>query len=89
MVRVQVLMDEHEREDFRRQAAAEGLSLSAWLRAAGRARSHRAGPDALRSVEDLRGFFAERVASEHGREPDWEEHREVIERSRRSGDTGT
>lgn len=89
MVRVQVLMAEHEREDFRRRAAAEGLSLSAWLREAGRARSRGASSPALRSVDDLRTFFAERAAVEQGTEPDWQEHRAVIGRSRRSGGTGT
>ncbi len=38
MTRIQVLLDEAEREEFRRQAEREGVSLSAWLRRAARER---------------------------------------------------
>lgn len=87
--RVQVIVDELDRERFRRQAEAAGMSLSSWLRQAGRekaaAESER---ERLRTVEELRAFFAATVQREDAtgeREPEWSEHRAVIERSLRSG----
>jgi hypothetical protein len=87
--RVQVVMDEIEREAFRRAALREGLSLSDWLRRAARDRLAAAAPPTLSSTEDLRAFFAEIDARESGREPDWREHLEVIQESRASGRTST
>ena len=88
MVRVQVLMEEEERERFRQLAQRSGLSLSAWLRRAGLEASARTDTDeALDSKESLREFFAACDARETGTEPEWEEHRQVIERSTRSGGT--
>ena len=89
-VRVQVILPEHDWDCFRRQAAVEGLSLSAWLREAARerlTRSHAAS--SIQSVEDLRAFFEACNARELGQEPDWDEHLEVISRSTRAGDPGT
>ena len=84
--RVQVILDKGESEIFRHHAAREGLSLSAWLRAAGRARlSTVARSERLDSVEDLRSFFAACDAREGGTEPDWEQHESVIEVSRAGG----
>lgn len=83
--RIQVVLSERERELFRRQAKAEGLSLSAWFKRA--AYERLAGSRATRgfgSAEDLQAFFERCDQREKGREPDWEEHLEVIERSRRS-----
>ena len=81
-VRVQVILDEEEREFFRRKAAKEGLSLSAWLR---RAAHQTAAADVrprISTVDDLQAFFREREAREPDRrEPDWEEHLAVIRRS--------
>ncbi|GMR24438.1 MAG: antitoxin VapB23 [Acidobacteriota bacterium] len=87
--RVQVLLDEEEREAFRKSAEQQGLSLSAWLREAGRARLAAARCGGIRSVEELRLFFFEIDKQEHGTEPDWEQHRDVIQRSRSSGGTST
>ncbi len=87
--RVQVILDEAERESFRRRARAEGLSLSAWLRRAGRDRLNaRPGPP-LHSVRALRSFFAGCDVREKGREPDWREHLEVIGASRKRGSSAT
>ena len=83
--RVQVVMDEMEREAFRRAAAREGLSLSDWLRRAARDRLTAAAPRKLATVDELREFFGECDRREAGREPDWEEHRKVIEESRARG----
>ena len=81
--RVQVLLDDEERERFRHHAAREGLSLSAWLRDAGRERLAAAAAGArLESVEQLQRFFAACDAREKGQEPDWEQHQAVIDASK-------
>jgi hypothetical protein len=88
--RVQVVVDEEERERFRQQAGTEGLSLSAWLREAGRRRLHeKQNPRELKTVEQLDAFFVECRSREEGQEPDWEEHLAVIEGSVRSGAADT
>jgi hypothetical protein len=84
--RVHVLLDDAEKARYRAQAAREGKSLGAWLRAAaeerlGAAAMHRD----LRSRRSLEQFFAECDGREAGEEPDWEAHRAVIERSRTGG----
>jgi hypothetical protein len=87
--RIQVVVDEEERESFRRQAQAEGLSLSAWLRQAGRERLNSRALPSTGALAALRRFFAECDAHEKGREPDWQHHLEVIEASRQRGSSGT
>ena len=84
--RVQVVLSEEERDRFKGQARREGLSLSAWLRLAGRERLEAAGAR-LRfdTPEALDDFFRECDARETGREPDWEEHLRVMTASRGSG----
>jgi hypothetical protein len=89
-VRVQVILDEQQRVLFQCQATSEGLSLSGWLRKAGEeklAKSRTA--DSIRSVEELRAFFQACDTREQGKEPDWEQHLEVIQSSRGSGTSGT
>lgn len=87
MERIQVLISPEEKETFRRMAAREGLSLSAWLRQAGLERlaaSRERGR--FRSSGELTSFFA--VCDAHpgpGREPDWAEHLETMRRSRSHG----
>ncbi|MYE24430.1 MAG: antitoxin [Gammaproteobacteria bacterium] len=78
--------DEHVR--FRQQAQLEGLSFSAWLRAAAQERLDRARPNRqFRSSEELSAFFSLCAAAEDSRdtEPDWERHKAAIARSRRIG----
>lgn len=87
--RIHVVIDEVEKERFQREAAREGKSLSAWLREAARARMARREPAELDTVEDLREFFETCDARETEPEPDWEDHRRMIERSARSGAAGT
>ena len=89
MTRVQVLLQEAEREQFRRQVEREGLSLSGWLRHAGQERLRSRQGRRLSTVRELREFFREVDAREKGREPDWEEHLAVMARSRASGGGGT
>lgn len=83
--RIHLVIDDRERATFRTRAAAEGMSLSEWLREAARERSARARPLTISSVADLDRFFAERREAESGVEPDWGEHLLVMEQSRRSG----
>ncbi len=88
--RIQVVVEEEERDRFRQQAGSEGLSLSAWLREAGRRRlGEKQGYRKLETVEQLDAFFAECRRREAGQEPDWEEHLAVIEGSVRSGAADT
>ena len=82
--RIQVVLSQEEREAFRRRASAAGMSLSAWLRDAGRRRLAESPAALLDSAEKLRDFFTSLPEADHGREPDWEEHLAVIERSRSS-----
>ena len=86
MERIQILLDPLEREQFRRLAQARSLSLSAWLREAALKQAEVEGRRSkMRSVEDLRAFFAECDARETGTEPDWTEHLAVLDASRRQG----
>lgn len=90
--RVHILMDAAEKARYRRLAAREGKTLSEWLReaAAEKAASARQARS-LDTPEALSAFFEECRAREAGlgREPDWEEHRRVIERSIATGATDT
>ena len=87
MARVQLEISDEERDRFVRQARREGMSLSAWLRAAGRERLEvRQRPERFETPEDLKRFF-ERCDEREGPgvEPDWEEHKRNIEASRLQG----
>jgi hypothetical protein len=83
--RIHLVIDEREREAFRVRAAAEGVSLSEWLREAARERLERERPTAISGVDDLDRFFAARRDAESGTEPDWEQHLGVMAQSRRGG----
>lgn len=89
--RIHLVVTGEEKELYRRMAAREGRSLSEWLRAAAQERAAKAAPRKLDSDEALREFFAACAARRvgQGREPDWEEHKRVIERSMASGATDT
>jgi hypothetical protein len=87
--RIQVVLGEEEREKFRRQAENEGLSLSAWLRRAGRERLAAQQRRRITTTRELKAFFKTGDKREQGREPDWAQHREVIKRSQASGTPGT
>ena len=91
MARVQLMIPDEDRDRFVRQARREGMSLSAWLIAAARRRvSQKQRSLPFESAVDLQRFFRERDALEGPRlEPDWEEHLEVINESRRGGAGGT
>jgi hypothetical protein len=86
MIRIHVPLDEAEKERFREQAEREGKSLAAWLREAARDKLAAAVRlPAIETVDELRAFFAACTARETRQEPEWEEHRRVIEGSIRSG----
>ncbi|MDD9961357.1 MAG: hypothetical protein OXP11_19535 [Gammaproteobacteria bacterium] len=88
MARVQLVIPDDDQARFLRQARLEGLSFSAWLRAAARERLERMRPNRrFRGQEDLAAFFAACDAAESTdeMEPDWEQHERAIARSRRKG----
>jgi len=88
--RIHLVLDELEREAFRMQAKREGLSLSRWLRdAAAQKLAAAQERKALDTLEELEAFFRSCDERETGREPEWREHRGVIETSARSGGSGT
>jgi hypothetical protein len=80
--RIHLVVRREEKERYRRMAVRAGKSLSEWLRDAAHEKLVAAEADVgLESADRLRGFFADCDRRETGREPDWESHREVIERS--------
>ena len=83
MARVQLIIPDEDREQFVDQARKEGMTFSAWLRAAAHDRFEsrwRAGR--FKSPEDLKRFFDECDARRgSGVEPDWEEHKRAMEKS--------
>jgi hypothetical protein len=82
-IRVQVLLEEEEKELFAQEAQRAGMSLSAWIREAGKERlKSRPARLKLETPDDLRAFFASCDSRNEGREPDWEEHLRVLERSK-------
>ncbi len=88
--RIHIVLDPAEKERFRRQAEREGKSLAAWIREAAREKlAADARRVSIQTVEELRAFYAACDRRETSREPDWEDHRRVIERSARSGGTDT
>ena len=90
IVRVQVLVEATEREAFRQVAEQEGKSLSGWLResALDRLEATKAAAK-ITSPADLRKFFKACDRREKGREPQWEEHLKAMEKSRKTGRSGT
>ena len=87
MSRVQLIIPDEDMDGFVRQARREGLTFSAWLRAAARERLE-AGQrvERFESLEDVNRFFEEcDVRRGPGLEPDWEEHKRAIEESRLQG----
>ena len=76
MARVQLVIPDEDRDRFVRQAQSEGMTLSAWFRAAAHQRleeQQRSQP--FESPADLEEFFRACDALEGPeREPDWQEH---------------
>ena len=91
MARVQLIIPDEERDRFVHEAHKEGMTLSAWLRAAGRDRlKERQRVEPFESPEDVRAFFAAcDVLEGPESEPEWEDYLKVIAESRRGGVSGT
>lgn len=91
MARVQMIIPDADRDRFVDQARREGMSLSAWLRNAARARLEAwQWVRRFESPEDLREFFRACDDMEGPKpEPDWSEHLQAIGKSRAGGTTNT
>ncbi len=91
MARVQLIIPDQDRDRFVDQARREGLTFSAWLRAAARDRlEERQRSQRFESPEQVEEFF--RMCDSlpgPDAEPEWEEHLRVMNESRLSGSTGT
>ena len=87
MARVQLIIPDEDRDRFVHQARREGMTFSAWLRAAAHERlDERQRTERFKSPDDLRRFFEECDARRGpGVEPDWEEHKRTIEASMMEG----
>ena len=87
MARVQLVMSDDDRERFVDQARQEGMSLSAWLRAAARERlEKRQSVKQFESPEDVEEFFKSCAALDGPDvEPDWDQHLRVLNESRGRG----
>lgn len=87
MARVQLVIPDEDRARFVHQARREGLTLSAWLRAAARERlEERQRAEPFESPAHLQEFFqACDALAGPDVEPEWEEHLSVIDESRRRG----
>ena len=91
MARVQLIIPDEKRSRYIHQARKEGLTLSAWLRAAADERLERKSRvQPFESVADLEAFFTEcDKLDSRGTEPDWEQHLSVINEARNRGTTST
>ncbi len=86
MARVQLVMSDEDRARFTHEARREGMSFSAWMRAAARDRLEARRAEPFASVAELEAFFRECDARKgEGREPDWDEHLRIIAESRSRG----
>lgn len=91
MARVQLVIPDEDRDRYVHQARREGMTLSAWIRAAAQQRlrqQQRVRP--FEGTADLEEFFRECDGLDGpAEEPDWEEHVAVINESRLRGLAGT
>ena len=89
--RIHLIVSEPDRTRYAAAARREGLTLSAWLRAAAAERlDRRTGTEPFHTEDDVWRFFADRDAEMGcGTEPDWEQHLDVIRASRHRGAAGT
>ena len=91
MAKLQLIIPDADRDRFVDQAQREGMTLSAWLRTAARARLETwQRIRRFESPEDIRAFFrACDDAQGPESEPDWGERLKVIGKSRASGTADT
>ena len=87
MARVQLVIPDDDRERFVDQARREGMSLSAWLRAAARERLEASqNVKRFESPEDVEEFFRSYAGLDGPEtEPDWSEHLRVMNEAREQG----
>lgn len=90
MASIQLVIPDEDHDRFVRQARREGMTLGAWIRTAAYKRlAEQQVSRPFESPADLEEFFRGCDALEGpGREPDWQEHRAVIEESRRGSSSG-
>ena len=91
MARVQIVIPDEDRVRFVHQSRREGMTLSAWLRRAANDRlTERQRSERFKSRADLEEFFrsCDALAGPE-KEPNWEEHLDVINASRARGASGT
>ena len=91
MARVQFVIPDEDRDRYLYQARKEGMTLSAWLRAAARERlQQREESKSFQSPEDLEEFFraCDRLEGPEA-EPDWGRHLDLVNQSRSGGASGT
>ncbi len=91
MARVQLVIPDEDRDRFVHQARREGMTLSAWLRAAARERlQERQHAKPFQSPKDLEEFFraCDRLDGPET-EPHWGQHLDLINQSRRRGASDT
>lgn len=91
MPRIHLIVSEPSRTRYAAAARREGLTLSAWLRAAAADRLDRlADAEPFHTEDDVWQFFADRDAEMgSGPEPDWDQHLDVIRASRHRGVAGS
>ena len=91
MARVQLVIPNEDRDRFVHQARREGMTLSAWLRAAAHERlQERQHTKPFQSPEDVEEFFRACDSLEGPeKEPDWAQHLDLINQSRRRGASDT
>jgi uncharacterized protein (DUF1778 family) len=87
--RVQVLLDQAEKARLERGAKHVGRSLSAFMREAALDRLAQLESQKPYTKPELRAFFKQCDKLESGKEPDWQEHLQVINASIRQGSSGT
>ena len=87
MARLHITIPDEDRDRFVAQAKREGMTLSAWLRAAAHARiESRRQLRPSETPEELEAFFREsNAAAGPGLEPDWDEHLAVMRESQLGG----
>ena len=88
-IRVQVLLDEAEKVRLERGAKRLGNSLSAFMREASLQRLAQLESQKRFTKTELKEFFKQCGKLEQGREPEWDEHLQVIRGSIARGSSGT
>lgn len=85
-----MLLSREEKVRLQEQAGRDGSSLSGWVRTAAIEKLDATrGRTRFADAKQLAAFFKKTRGRERGREPDWEQHVEVIDRSRSSGGSRT